>query len=248
MTRILSPASALDPQALAAHLKQAAAGHAALMDHLADQVRRRVALRRASQSNLGGPEADALVSRMRQPATAKRQDKPIALFLLAGACEDAALPIARAIAEIVHGGAAHVHRFDLRQCKGTQGYAWMFGGENFAYPMPGALHAALHARADAVVLVEHLEAGDRGITCGLLRSWYDGVVTNWAGSKATTTKATFILTTGHQRREISEHVVGKDHASDELQETVKYLLSFGEKAIEPEVLSRIDHIFAFPEA
>ena len=110
----------------------------------------------------------------------------------------------------------------------------------------GALTAALRDVPNAVVLLDEFEKAHPEVHKRFLTAWNDGFVTEASdGAKIPTNEAIFILTTNAASRRIGE--MARQHTGDreDLDRMVKSTLADAQFA--PEVLSRIDEVFAFRE-
>ena len=106
--------------------------------------------------------------------------------------------------------------------------------------------AALRDVPDCVVLLDEFEKAHSEVHKRFLTAWNDGFVTEVSdGAKIATNEAIFILTTNAASRRIGE--LARDHkgSPEELDRMVKSTLADAQFA--PEVLSRIDEVFAFRE-
>jgi ATP-dependent Clp protease ATP-binding subunit ClpA len=110
----------------------------------------------------------------------------------------------------------------------------------------GALTAALRDVPDAVVLLDEFEKAHPEVHKRFLTAWNDGFVTEASdGAKIPTNEAIFILTTNAASRRIGEMARQHTGSREDLDRMVKSTLEAAQFA--PEVLSRIDEVFAFRE-
>lgn len=174
----------------------------------------------------------------------RRPERPIAVFLLGGEHETVKLPIARTLAEIFHGGPENVHRFDLQDYAGSQKrppdcmLSRLFGDGS----SEGELLAALRERPDAVVLLESFDLADPCVQKRFLAMWNDGFAARAdTGDEVRASQATFILTTALSNHKFWQVAAFTGCANSAAQDQAKEILS---SAVAPEVLSRIDRIFA----
>jgi ATP-dependent Clp protease ATP-binding subunit ClpA len=94
------------------------------------------------------------------------------------------------------------------------------------------------------VLLDEFEKAHPDVHKRFLTAWNDGFVTETSdGARIPTTEAIFVITTNAASRRIGE--IARDHAHDpeEMDRLIKRALSDAQFA--PEVLSRIDSVFAF---
>ena len=108
----------------------------------------------------------------------------------------------------------------------------------------GALTAALRDVPNAVVLLDEFEKAHPDVHKRFLTAWNDGFVTEVSdGAKIPTNEAIFVLTTNAAARRIGEMAMQHTGSLDDLDRMVKSALADAQFA--PEVLSRIDEVFAF---
>jgi ATP-dependent Clp protease ATP-binding subunit ClpA len=214
--------TAIDADELAAKLKARVIGQNDVIDRIAVQLRRRLA--------------------------ARRKDKPIAVFCLAGAPGVGKTYLAKVLAETLYGDKNHLHFFDMGQAAQPIGATSLFGSPKgyVGSQSYGALTAALRDVPDAVVLLDEFEKAHPEVHKRFLTAWNDGFVTEASdGTKIPTNEAIFILTTNAASRRIGEMARQHTGAREDLDRMVRSTLEAAQFA--PEVLSRIDEIFAFRE-
>lgn len=214
----------IDAAELAAKLKAKVIGQDAVIDLIAAQLRRRIA--------------------------AKRKDKPLAVFCFAGAPGVGKSYLAKVLAQALYADKTHFHFVDMNQASPSQrnavsslfGQAKGYVGSN-TY---GQITAALRDIPDSVMLLDEFEKADPEVHKRFLTAWNDGFITEVSdGAKIATNETIFILTTNAASRRIGE--LARDHkgTAEELDRMVKSTLADAQFA--PEVLSRIDEVFAFRE-
>jgi ATP-dependent Clp protease ATP-binding subunit ClpA len=188
----------------------------------------------------------AVAQQLRRRIAAKRQDKPLAVFCLAGAPGVGKTHFAKVLAEELYGGRSHLHFFDMSQFGQPHAAASLFGqargyvGSN-SY---GSLTAALRDVPNAVVLLDEFEKAHGEVHKRFLTAWNDGFVTEVSdGARIATNEAIFILTTNAAARRIGEIAEQIDESADEMGRLAKAALADAQFA--PEVLSRVDDVFAF---
>lgn len=214
--------TAINAEELAAKLKSKVIGQDLVIDQIARQLRRRLA--------------------------AKRPNKPIAVFCLAGAPGVGKTHLAKVLAEALYGSKNHLHHIDMSQAMSPQGANSLFGSPKgyVGSSSYGAVTAALRDIPNSVMLLDEFEKAHPDVHKRFLTAWNDGFVTETSdGAKIATNETIFILTTNAAARRIGE--LARDHQGtlDELSKMVKSTLADAQFA--PEVLSRIDEVFAFRE-
>lgn len=205
---------------LAAKLKAKVIGQDAVIDQIAAQLRRRVA--------------------------AKRKDKPLAVFCFAGAPGVGKSHLAKVLAEALYGDKTHLLFVEMATCDKSEASWSLFGSPQGYVGGPGTLTSGLRDVPDSVVLLDEFEKAHRDVHKRFLSAWNDGFLTDLkSGEKIPTNEAIFILTTNAACKRIGE--LARDHTGslEELDRMVKSTLA--DVHFVPEVLSRIDEVFAFRE-
>jgi ATP-dependent Clp protease ATP-binding subunit ClpA len=187
-----------------------------------------------------------LSRRLRQRLAARRQGKPIAVFCFAGPPGVGKTYLAQVLSEKLYGSDAHLHVFEM--AKFREGYS---ANSLFGVPAglqgsgePGLISRALRDTPNAVILLDEFEKASRDVHMQFLSAWNDGFVTDLGtATKYPTTEAIFILTTNAGSRRIAELTRDPSISQEEINELVKTALVDADFA--PEVLSRIDVVFAF---
>jgi ATP-dependent Clp protease ATP-binding subunit ClpA len=182
---------------------------------------------------------------LRRRLAARRKDKPIAVFCLAGAPGVGKTHFAKVLADELYGGKGHLHFFDMSQFGQPHAAASLFGqargyvgSQNY-----GALTAALRDAPDSIVLLDEFEKAHPEVHKRFLTAWNDGFITEVSdGARVATNDAIFVLTTNAASRRIGDIAELKE-AAEEQGRLAKAALSDAQFA--PEVLSRIDEVFAF---
>ncbi len=218
-SRAAAPA-VVDARELAAHLKARVVGQDRVADEVAQQIRRRMA--------------------------ARMRDKPIAVFCFAGPPGVGKTYFAKVLAEKLYGDAKALQFFDMSQMGQPHAAATLFGQAKgyVGSDTYGALTRALRDQPASVVLLDEFEKAHGEVHKRFLTAWNDGFVTETSdGSRIATNEAVFVLTTNAAAKEIGELARRFADDPDQLQHASRQML--GEAGFAPEVLSRIDQIFAF---
>jgi ATP-dependent Clp protease ATP-binding subunit ClpA len=108
----------------------------------------------------------------------------------------------------------------------------------------GALTAALRDQPESIVLLDEFEKAHPEVHKRFLTAWNDGFVTEVSdGARVSTTDAIFVLTTNAASRRVGDMAQSHKGPLEELSMMIKSAL--GDAQFAPEVLSRIDEVFAF---
>jgi len=188
----------------------------------------------------------SIAVQLRRRLSARRPDKPVAVFCLAGPPGVGKTHLAKILAQELYGEGSHLHFFDMSQFAQPHAAASLFGQARgyVGSTSYGALTAALRDRPDCVVLLDEFEKAHPEVHKRFLTAWNDGFITETSdGARVPTNEAIFILTTNAASRRIGDLARTLADKPDEMDRQIKKAL--GDAQFAPEVLSRIDEVFAF---
>jgi ATP-dependent Clp protease ATP-binding subunit ClpA len=214
--------SVIDAEALAATLKSKVIGQDDVVDHICRTLKRRIA--------------------------ARRPNKPVAVFCFAGSPGVGKTYLAKCMAEAIYKSKNHLHHIDMSTAGQAHAAQSLFGspkgyvGSN-SY---GSVTAALRDIPNSIMLLDEFEKASTEVHKRFLTAWNDGFLTEVSnGAKIPTNETIFVLTTNAASLRIGE--MARDHqgTQQELDKMVKSTLA--DAGFAPEVLSRIDNVFAFKE-
>ncbi|MEO1650470.1 MAG: AAA family ATPase [Pseudomonadota bacterium] len=210
----------IDAETLSAKLRSKVIGQDKAITSIALQVRRRLA--------------------------ARRPGKPVAVFCLAGPPGVGKTHLAKRLAWELYGKKEHLHFFDMSQFGQPHAAASLFGQAKgyVGSTSYGALTGALRDTPDSIVLLDEFEKAHQDVHKRFLTAWNDGFITETStGARISTEQAIFILTTNAAAQRISQ--ISSDDEIEPLEADRLIKKALGDAQFAPEVLSRVDQVFAF---
>jgi ATP-dependent Clp protease ATP-binding subunit ClpA len=191
---------------------------------------------------------DQVARTLRRRFLARRPNKPLAVFCFAGPPGVGKTHLAKVLAETLYGDARHLHFIDMSTAGQGHAAQTLFGSPKgyMGSDSYGQVTTALRDTPNAVMLLDEFEKADGEVHKRFLTAWNDGFVTEVSdGTKFSTAETIFVLTTNAASRRIGELAREHTGSPEDLDRVVKSSLADAQFA--PEVLSRIDEVFAFRE-
>ena len=206
----------IDAPAIAAAVKQKVIGQDAVADEVAHTIRRRLAM--------------------------ETRDKPVGVFCFAGPPGVGKTEMGKQLADALGRGFL---MFDMSQYNHTLAANTLFGTAKGTIGSEswGELTAGLRDQPKALVLLDEFEKAIPDVMRRFLTAWNDGFITEAStGQRVATNQAIFVLTTNAASERIGK-LAAEVTDRDQLVKASKAALQ--EAGFPPEVLSRIDRVFAF---
>ena len=191
---------------------------------------------------------DQVARTLRRRFLARRPNKPLAVFCFAGPPGVGKTHLAKVLAETLYGDSRHLHFIDMSTAGQGHAAQTLFGSPKgyMGSDSYGQVTTALRDTPNAVMLLDEFEKADGEVHKRFLTAWNDGFVTEVSdGTKFSTAETIFVLTTNAASRRIGELAREHTGSPEDLDRVVKSSLADAQFA--PEVLSRIDEVFAFRE-
>lgn len=201
-------------------------------------------IREALKGQIIGQDAtiDDLTTTLRRRLAMMERTKPVAVLLFAGPPGVGKTELAKQMGKLM--GRPFLF-FDMSTCSDREGATTLFGSpKGYAgSDTYGQLTGGLRAKPNAIVLLDEIEKASPEVTTKFLTAWNDGFVSEAStGEKIPTSRAIFVMTTNAASKEIadlSKTVEDRDQRLKAVNDALK------EAKFRPEVLSRIDRVFAF---
>ena len=190
--------------------------------------------------------ADEVAAQIRRRLVMKQRDKPVGVFCFAGPPGVGKTYFAKILAQKLYGDKKALRHFDMSQYGQAHAASTLFGQAKgyVGSDSYGQLTSALRDFPKSVVLLDEFEKADPEVHKRFLTAWNDGFVTEASdGKKISTTQAIFVLTTNAASERIGE--LAKHYADNRDMLVTSSKAALQEAGFAPEVLSRIDHVFAF---
>jgi ATP-dependent Clp protease ATP-binding subunit ClpA len=153
---------------------------------------------------------------------------------------------AKVLSEELFGDKQRLKFFDMSQFGEPHAAASLFGQARgyVGSTSYGSLTATLRDEPQSLILLDEFEKAHPEVHRRFLTAWNDGFITEVSdGAKVSTSDAIFILTTNAATRRIGEIARDTSLEQDDQDRLVKQALL--DAAFAPELLSRIDTVFAF---
>lgn len=185
---------------------------------------------------------DEVVTTLRRRLAMMQREKPVAVLLFAGPPGVGKTELAKQMGRVM--GRPFL-AFDMSMCASPEGATTLFGSPKgySGSDTYGKLTGGLRAKPNAIVLLDEVEKASPDVMTRFLTAFNDGYVSEASNDdKIPTNRAIFIMTTNaasQQIADLSKTVTDRDQLIKSVKDALK------EAKFKPEVLSRIDRVFAF---
>ena len=190
--------------------------------------------------------ADDVAGQIRRRLVMKMRGKPVGVFCFAGPPGVGKTYFAKILAEKLYGDKKALRFFDMSQYSQPHAASSLFGQAKgyLGSDKYGKLTEALRDYPKSVILLDEFEKAHSEVHKRFLTAWNDGFITEASdGKQVSTCDAIFILTTNAAAEKVGELAKTYEDDRDMLIKSTKTCLQ--EAGFAPEVLSRIDYVFAF---
>ena len=176
---------------------------------------------------------------------ASRPGKPLAVFCFAGPPGVGKSYFAKVLNNILFGVPETLFHFDMPQYDQPYAATGLFGQPpGFGSGQYGQLTAALRDFPNSIILLDEFEKAHVDVHRRFLTAWNDGFITEASdGARFSTAQAIFILTTNAAGDAVGDLADRYSADRETLLRSTRAALE--QSGFTPEVLSRIDQIFAF---
>lgn len=195
------------------------------------------------KSKVRGQDAavTAMATTLRRRSAQDNRGKPMAVFCLAGPPGVGKTYCAKIFADALK---RPFKDFDMTQMGTREGSLTMLGAPESYHGSKGTLTTFLRDYPNGLVLLDEFEKAEPEVMRKFLKAWNDGTITEGrGGAEIDTTKSIWFLTTNAAYEAIVKAAQDYANQPDEMQKVSRKLLQ--DAKFPPEVLSRIDRVFAF---
>ena len=187
---------------------------------------------------------------IRRHAAGFRSHRPRGSFLLVGPSGVGKTETAKALAEVLHGDAAHLLRFDLSEFGEAHSVARLIGAPPgyVGHDAGGQLTEAVRRRPGRVLLFDEVEKAHREVLQLLLQILDEGHLGDGRGRRVSFTETTVVMTSnaGAERVRDARRIGFGDAPPDAERDASARFLQAAKASFPPELWGRIDEKLAFP--